>query len=102
LCKRIGILAGGKLLREGPLEELCRTDASWKARFAAGADEAAIVLAGFRPAGDGSSFLIDAADAPALNSALDRARRGGALLVELTRASRDLEAVLTETLGNSA
>jgi ABC-2 type transport system ATP-binding protein len=97
LCSRIGILSGGRLLREGPLEELCRTDASWEARFAPGAPDAALVAAGFRPTGEGA-FHIDVADAPALNAALERVQAAGALLVELNRASRDLEDVLTEAL----
>jgi ABC-2 type transport system ATP-binding protein len=101
LCARIGILSGGRLLREGPLDELCRTEASWEARFAPGAPDAALVAAGFRPTGDGA-FHIDAPDAPALNAALDRARVSGALLVELNRASRDLEEVLTEALRAAA
>ncbi|HMK74417.1 MAG TPA: ABC transporter ATP-binding protein [Myxococcaceae bacterium] len=101
LCGRIGILSGGRLLREGPLDALCRAEASWAVRFAPGADGAALVAAGFRPAGDGT-FHLDAPDAAALNAALDRARVAGALLVELTRASRDLEDVLAEALRAAA
>jgi ABC-2 type transport system ATP-binding protein len=101
LCVRIGILAEGRLLREGRLEELCRAEASWQVRFAPGVPEAALLTAGFRSAGEGL-FLIDATDAATLNAALDRARSAGALLVELTPASRDLEQVLTETLKAQA
>jgi ABC-2 type transport system ATP-binding protein len=101
LCDRIGILSGGRLLREGPLEELCRTEASWEVRFAPGAPNAALVAVGFRPVGDGA-FHLDAADASALNLALERARATGALLVELTRASKDLEDVLAEALRATA
>jgi ABC-2 type transport system ATP-binding protein len=97
LCGRIGILSGGKLLREGPLEELCRSEASWEVRFAPGVPEAAVVAAGFRPAANGA-FFVDAPDAVALNGALERARHAGALLLELTRAQKDLEAVLAEAL----
>jgi ABC-2 type transport system ATP-binding protein len=101
LCSRIGILSGGRLLREGPLEALCRTEASWQVRFAEGAPATALLAAGFRPAPEGA-FLLDAPDAAALNQALDSARRAGAQLVELNRASMDLEQVLTETLRASA
>jgi ABC-2 type transport system ATP-binding protein len=100
LCVRIGILSRGRLLREGPLEELCRSEDTWAVRFAPGAPHAALLAAGFRPAEEGT-FSIDAPDTVALNTALDRARSAGALLVELTRASRDLEQVLTEALKDS-
>jgi ABC-2 type transport system ATP-binding protein len=63
--------------------------------------EAPLLAAGFRHAAEGA-FLIDAKDAADLNAALERARLAGALLVDLRRASRDLEQVLTETLRNSA
>jgi ABC-2 type transport system ATP-binding protein len=101
LCSRIGILSEGRLLREGPLEALCRTEDAWEARFVPGAPEAALMAAGFRAAADGG-FLIDAKDAVALNAALERARLLGALLVELRPASRDLEQVLADTLRGSA
>jgi ABC-2 type transport system ATP-binding protein len=97
LCGRIGILANGRLLREGPLEELCRTEAAWTVRFAPGAPESALLSAGFRPT-DVGAYTLDAPDAQALNTALDRARLAGALLMGLERASRDLEQVLTEAL----
>jgi ABC-2 type transport system ATP-binding protein len=101
LCARIGILSGGRLLREGPLEELCRTEASWEVRFAPGAPDAALVAIGFKPVGCGA-FHFAAPDAPALNVALERARAAGAMLVELTRASKDLEEVLAEALRAAA
>ncbi|HXX31386.1 MAG TPA: ABC transporter ATP-binding protein [Myxococcaceae bacterium] len=101
LCQRIGILSGGRLLREGPLEALCRAEAWWEVRFAPGAPAAALVAAGFRPAGEGT-FRLDAEDAAAVNAALDRARAAGALLVGLARASRTLEDVLTDALRSRA
>jgi len=101
LCGRIGILSGGRLLREGPLEELCRAEASWQVRFAPGAPTAVLSAAGFRPAPAGA-FVLDAPDVAALNAALDDARRAGAQLVELNRTSMDLEQVLAETLKASA
>jgi ABC-2 type transport system ATP-binding protein len=111
LCARVGILAGGRLLREGPLEELCRTEGRWRVRFVAGAPAQALALAdaGFvpadrdRPGAAGvESWRFDAADAATLNAALDRARARGALLVELRPEQRDLEQVLAETLAGAA
>jgi ABC-2 type transport system ATP-binding protein len=75
----------------------------WWVRFAPDgpvANEALISL-GFTPA-EGGAWELDAPDPIALNRALDGARASGALLVELERASRDLEDVLTEALAAGA
>ena len=53
---------------------------------------------GFEPSA-GGAWDIAAADAAALNTALDRARAAGAMLIALEPASRDLEDVLTEALA---
>ncbi|HEY1418335.1 MAG TPA: ABC transporter ATP-binding protein, partial [Myxococcaceae bacterium] len=93
-------LSRGRLVRSGPLETLTAVQQRWRIRFAPdgpAANEALISL-GFEPA-EGGSWEINAADPPALNRALDGARASGALLVELERASRDLEDVLTEALA---
>jgi ABC-2 type transport system ATP-binding protein len=105
LCGRVGILAGGRVLREGPLEELCRTEGRWRARFAQGAPAAAVAGAGFvalegSVRADGATeWQFDGTDLDALNVALDRARAAGARLADLRAAERDLEQVLAETLA---
>jgi ABC-2 type transport system ATP-binding protein len=98
VCDRIGILAGGKLLREGPLEALCGSEARYRLRFAPGFDLTALTSAGLVPAGERSVFRANAGDAATLNALLDRARASGALLLELRPDARDLEEVLTEAL----
>src|SRR5215469_1624439 len=99
ICTRIGILSRGQLVRSGPLEALTAVQQRWRVRFADGSPpSAALVALGFEPMETGA-WEIAAADAPALNRALDGARAAGALLVELERASRDLEDVLTEALA---
>jgi ABC-2 type transport system ATP-binding protein len=100
ICTRIGILSRGRLVRSGPLQALTAVQQRWRVRFATGSTPArdAMLALGFEPA-DGGVWEIAAADAPALNRALDGARAAGGLLVELERASRDLEDVLTEALG---
>jgi ABC-2 type transport system ATP-binding protein len=102
ICTRIGILSRGRLVRSGPLDVLTAVQQRWRVRFADGqpAPEALVAL-GFEP-GEGGVWEIAAADAPALNHALDGARAAGGLLVELERASRDLEDVLTEALAAGA
>jgi len=103
ICTRIGILSRGQLVRSGPLDALTAVQQRWRVRFAAGSPPSAGVLLalGFEPV-EGGGWEIAAADAPALNHALDGARTAGALLVELERASRDLEDVLTEALAAGA
>ena len=98
ICNRIAVLGQGKVLREGPLTELRTQGAGWRVRFSGGAE--AITQAGFHALEDGS-FRFEG-EAAALNAALDRARAGGALLVELKREEKGLEDVLAEAVGVAA
>ncbi len=101
ICDRIGILSGGLVLREGPLEELRRAETRWLVRFAPGVAEPALLEAGFAKTPEGL-WHFDAPDPAQLNAALDRARASGALLVELNRDSKDLEQVLAAALRGAA
>ena len=96
ICTRVGILAEGRVVREGPLESLCGAEGRWRARFAEGAASQALEAAGFTPGARG--WLFSGGDPAALNVALDRARGSGALLLELRKDERDLEEVLAEAL----
>jgi ABC-2 type transport system ATP-binding protein len=102
LCDRIGILSHGRLVREGRLEDLLRSGTGWEVRFAPGAAAAALAAAGFAPAGGPDRYRCDAADPAAMNLALDRARAAGALVVELGREARDLEAVFADAVQERA
>jgi ABC-2 type transport system ATP-binding protein len=102
VCDRVAILADGRVLREGRLEELSRGEARWAVRFAPGVDAGSLTAAGFQAGSSEGLFHVEAADATALNAALDKARAAGALLVELKRDGQDLEAVLTSTVGEAA
>jgi ABC-2 type transport system ATP-binding protein len=97
VCDRIGILAGGRLVREGALLDLCGSETAYRARFAPG-HPADLPDLGFRPTDVDSVYRIEAPDPAALNDCLDAARRKGALLIELSRDLRDLEDVLAEAL----
>jgi ABC-2 type transport system ATP-binding protein len=100
LCTRVGILSAGRIVREGPIGELCRIEGRWRVRFGAGAPAPALEAAGFRPGGE--EWTFDGADPALLNRAVDRARAAGALLVGLRPDERDLEDVLAETLGRAS
>jgi ABC-2 type transport system ATP-binding protein len=102
VCDRVAILADGKVLREGRLEELSQGGARWAVRFAPGADAGTLATAGFTPAGTEGVYHVESADAAGLNAALDKARATGALLVELKRDGQDLEAVLASAMGVAA
>ncbi len=99
VCDRIGILAAGRLVREGALLDLCGSDTAYRARFAPGHVEGALLGIGFRATDVEGAYRIDAPDPAALNARIDAARAAGALLVELTRDLKDLEDVLTEALA---
>lgn len=102
VCDRIGILAAGRLVREGNLLDLCGSDTAYRARFAPGYAESALVDLGFRPTEIEGAYRVDAPDPAALNALLDAARAAGALLIELHRDLRDLEDVLTDALAAPA
>jgi ABC-2 type transport system ATP-binding protein len=102
VCDRIGILAAGRLVREGALLDLCGSDTAYRARFTHGHPEGALLSMGFRATDVEGSYRIDAPDPAALNAKLDAARAAGALLIELSRDLKDLEDVLTEALAAPA
>ncbi|HEY6006519.1 MAG TPA: ABC transporter ATP-binding protein [Anaeromyxobacter sp.] len=98
VCTRIGILVGGRIVREGALDAMRESTSRWAVRFDGNAQAQPLAAAGFSPAARGEGWTFDG-EPPALNEALERARRSGALLVELSRESRDLEAVLQDAVG---
>jgi len=104
VCDRIGILSGGRLVREGELDALCGSSTRWRIRFTPGCPMAALVALGFVPvegvADEPPIFSCEAADAPVLNELLDQARAAGALMVELRRDTRDLEEVLADAVAD--
>lgn len=109
VCDRIGILAAGKLVREGALLDLCGSETAYRARFVAGggvergaaALSDALTSMGFTASDAEGVYRVEAPSPAALNEKLDAARRSGALLVELARDLRDLEVVLAEALEAS-
>lgn len=102
VCNQVGILARGRLVRSGPLEELCLSQTRWLLRFAPGADAQSLTAAGLVPTGTEGTWRCDAEDPAGLNAALDKARASGALVVEITRDSRDLEQVLADAVRAAA
>lgn len=102
VCGRVAILSGGRVLREGKLDDLCRSSTHWRVRFAPGHDARALAEAGFAAGREAGAFRCEAETPELLNEALDRARQAGALLVEVAREERDLEEVLQEAVSAAA
>ncbi|HUJ27364.1 MAG TPA: hypothetical protein VLW85_15170, partial [Myxococcales bacterium] len=82
VCTRVGILHRGQLVREQAIS----------APAADGAGPSAVTLAG------GETKLVEHADFAALNTHLDTLRAGGALISEVQRVGRDLEASLEQAV----
>ena len=99
VCDRIGVLEHGVLRLEGGMDEVRAAAKQWRVRFTGAFDEAALISAGFTWDASAGSWHFSGDDVAALNVALANARSGGALVVELTPATRDLEQVLTEALS---
>lgn len=99
ICDRIGILAGGRLVQSGSLEELRRRQGCWTLRVAPGAPEGALLEAGLAPAGAEGVWHYEAGDPAALNAVIDRVRASGALLTGLSRDERPLEELFAEAVG---
>ena len=104
-----GCLASGTLLLEQAGIETARLDAEcllaavlgcprWRLRLAG--PPAAVAAAGFSASGEGSWAFEG--EPEAMNAALDRARAAGALLLEVSQESKDLEAVLAEAVGGES
>ncbi len=102
VCDRIGILAGGVLVKQGSLASLCGSGTRHRIRFAPGADPAALQALGFTPGDSPGVWLCEAGDPTSLDAHLQAARATGALLVELQQELKDLEAVLAEAVGAAA
>jgi ABC-2 type transport system ATP-binding protein len=98
VCDRIGVLERGVLKLEGALDDVLAKSNQWRARFATSASDAVVLAAGFTRAPEGG-WVFSGESLEALNAGLERARAGGAMLVELTQATRDLEHVLAEALS---
>lgn len=97
VCDRIGILDHGELKLEGSLDEVRRASTHWFFRVA---EHPAVldVLTNLGCTPEGNGWRFSGNDVDALNAMLDAARARGVKLIELVPATRDLEAVLSQTL----
>jgi len=102
ICDRIGILASGRLVREGATDELGKSLSRYRVRFAEGHDPAALAAKGFVAAEGFGVFTCAAEDPARLNALLDEARGTGAFIIELAPCVRDLEDVLAEAIRDGA
>jgi len=98
VCDRIGILDRGQLRLEASIDEVRAASTHWFLRVGEHPEAGALLPSlGCVPEGTGWRFL--GRDTGALNAMLDALRAKGLELIELAPATRDLEAVLSQTLA---
>ena len=95
----MAVLAGGRVIREGSVEALCREGSGWRARLVTGATDALVKL-GLVLQPDGW-WRVPAENPQELNRTLAALHQADALLVEL-RPFQDLESVLVEAVREVA
>ena len=92
ICDRIGVLDHGQLRLEGTLDDVRKSASSWVVRFEG---EVTAESSGFVRTEAGWTYE---GDVEGLNEAIDAARAAGLRVVAITPQTRDLEAVLTDSL----
>jgi len=97
ICDRVGVLCAGRILLEGPIDELCRSDNRWRLRFADGTDTD--VLRENQFVFSQSKGHLFHGTALQLNQAVDRLRSHSVVLIDLRPDERDLEEVLATAVG---
>ena len=95
ICDRIGVLELGQLRLEGTLDDVRRAASRWAVRFEGEVSSELVQAAGFSGLDGAWSFE---GEVEGLNQALDAARARGLKVTALTPQTRDLEAVLNDTL----
>ena len=96
ICDRIGVLDHGQLRLEGTLDDVRKSASSWVVRFEG---EVTAESSGFVRTEAGWTYE---GDIEGLNEAIDAARAAGLRVVAITPQTRDLEAVLTDSLRASS
>ena len=98
VCDRIGILHGGRVLVQGPVEALATRDDRWIVRLEPDVERGgAAATEGLDPIGE-NRFAVSG-DAQQMNLVLDRARVAGAIITHLERDTKDLEQLLREAVS---
>jgi len=98
VCDRIGILHGGRVLVQGPVEALATRDDRWIVRLEPDVERGgAPATEGLDPIGE-NRFAVSG-DAQQMNLVLDRARVAGAIITHLERDTKDLEQLLREAVS---
>lgn len=108
LCDHVAIVLDGRVVRAGGLDAM-RAEGAFRVRFGEGADiEARATRHGFvidqeaKNEGRVGRFTFEGASAEDLSRALAAALADGLVVVEVAPKTKDLEAVLTETVNARA
>lgn len=96
ICQTVGVLVAGRIVLEGPVDEIRRFDHSWELRFEEGVEPEILASLGFESQQNEGTYIFQHGHSEELNLAIDKARAKGARLIHLSERTRDLEAVLVD------
>lgn len=96
VCSRVGILAAGRLRRQGSLSELCGRVGGYAVRFAAATSD--LERLGF-VSSDAPVWIFENSDPKALSEALGEALRLGAVVSSVEPRLLRLEDIMAELVG---
>jgi ABC-2 type transport system ATP-binding protein len=103
-CDRVCIIDGGKVVREGTVEELTRPGRRFRLRFAAhtGDDLGRLQVDGATLRAVNGHVEVSVETIEALNALIDKVRAEQLLIAELTPLRSDLEDVFIDTVAGGA
>ena len=98
ICQRVGVLVNGRVVREGPIDELRRVQHAWIIDLEGEVPDSDLQSLGLEPGAEAKSWIYRGPDVGHLNDVLDRVRQLGGYLVALRPEERDLESVLVDAV----
>ena len=98
ICQRVGVLVNGRLVREGPIDELRRVEHAWAIDLAGAVSEPELEALGLERGDEPQTWVYRGPDVGHLNEVIDSIRKSGAHLIALRPEERDLESVLVDAV----
>jgi ABC-2 type transport system ATP-binding protein len=98
ICQRVGVLVNGRLVREGPIDELRRVEHAWAIDLAGAVSESELEALGLERGDEPQTWIYRGPDVGHLNEVIDSIRKSGAHLIALRPEERDLESVLVDAV----
>ncbi len=101
VCDRVGIIASGKIVRSGTLDELCGTKDRYKLVVEQSLDTEEMKQLGFASGEQPGEWICQASDGEALMARLDQLRRANVCFIELRPEQKELEEVLSDVVNGA-